>query len=343
MPTYGDEILQVLPLKKDKTLLGYHKRMESLFSDYCLVCDELLKTNSKHHAILSGFTNELYKNVGFPNRFSEMGLYLGNYRKTPFGVHVDSCGVFSFPVMGTKKFRLWTDSFVKKNPQLNRAFKYDKYKKSSQLIQANPGDMAYWPSSAWHIAESEGSFSATWSLGVWVDKPHSESFMQSLDPLIKSKLGSDGLSTVTSFEILHDSDGQVRKLPRAHENSIKLIQSMSNAEIKEALLKSWMLHISKQGFKNSPVTNPNKVTMTKVKLRHLNSPILWQHGLIDEKKIYFCFNGSIAETSQNSQLLRLIKDLNAGKSCTLKDYLISKHKSADMIILNTLRLAGAFD
>ncbi len=45
MPTYGDEILQVLPLKKDKTLLGYHMRMESLFSDYCLVCDELLKTN----------------------------------------------------------------------------------------------------------------------------------------------------------------------------------------------------------------------------------------------------------------------------------------------------------
>ncbi|MGZ3791989.1 MAG: JmjC domain-containing protein, partial [Bdellovibrio sp.] len=88
----AEDVLQVLPVKKDKSLLGYHARMKALFSDYCLVCDELLKVNLKKQHLLTEFTDELYRHVGFPNRFSEMGLYLGNYRKTPFGVHVDSCG-----------------------------------------------------------------------------------------------------------------------------------------------------------------------------------------------------------------------------------------------------------
>ncbi|MBO9666314.1 MAG: RNA methylase, partial [Bdellovibrio sp.] len=174
------DVLQVLPEKKDRSLQGYHARMEKLFPDYCLVCDELLTVNLNKQHLLTHFTNSLYHHIGFPNRFTEMGLYLGNYRKTPFGVHVDSCGVFSFPVAGTKSFRLWTPAFVKKNPALDRAFNYDKYKKASELLQAGPGDMTYWPSSAWHIAESDGSFSATWSLGVWVDQPHKNVFSESL-------------------------------------------------------------------------------------------------------------------------------------------------------------------
>ena len=46
---YEQDVLQFLPVRKDKTLLGYHARMEALFPDYCLVCDELLeaKTNKR--------------------------------------------------------------------------------------------------------------------------------------------------------------------------------------------------------------------------------------------------------------------------------------------------------
>ena len=109
-----EDVLQVLPEKSDKSLLGYHQRMEAEFSDYCLVCDELLQVNLKKQHLLTDFTDELYRHVGFPNRFSEMGLYLGNYRQTPFGVHVDSCGVFSFPVAGTKNFRLWPAGYGEK-------------------------------------------------------------------------------------------------------------------------------------------------------------------------------------------------------------------------------------
>lgn len=163
------ETMYVLPKRSDKSFAGYHERMERVYQDYCLVCDDLLNVKDKKSPVAK-FTREIYKHVGLSKQFAEMGLYLGNYRKTPFGVHVDPCGVLSFPVRGIKKFRTWTSSYARKNPDLEQSFRYAKHKPSSKLLVAKPGDMAYWPSSAWHIAESNGSFSATWSLGIWLDR-----------------------------------------------------------------------------------------------------------------------------------------------------------------------------
>ena len=265
----AEDVLQVLPEKSDKSLQGYHKRMKALFPDYCLVCDELLQVNLKKQHLLTEFTDQLYSHVGFPNRFSEMGLYLGNYRKTPFGVHVDSCGVFSFPVAGVKRFRIWKPEYVKKNPALDRAFKYDKHKQDSLLLEAVPGDMTYWPSSAWHIAESDGSFSATWSLGVWVDQPHKDVFCDALKDLLNEKLGEAGTSVTTKFKKLHNSDGKVSALPDIYNDSIKSLMSLSALELQETFLKSWMKHISLQGFKTVPQASIKITAKSRIKLRKI--------------------------------------------------------------------------
>jgi hypothetical protein len=339
---YDEDVLQVLPVKKDKNLLGYHARMKAMFSDYCLVCDELLKSNLENQALLTDFTDELYRHVGFPNRFSEMGLYLGNYRKTPFGVHVDRCGVFSFPVAGVKKFRLWTSEYVKKNPGLDRAFEYAKYKKDSQLMEVGPGDMTYWPSSAWHIAESDGSFSATWSLGIWVDKPHRESVSESLKSLLNEKLGVSGTLATTSFKTLHETSGEVRELPTAYTQSIELLQNLTPSELQETFLKSWMVHISQQGFKNIPQLDFKLSLQSKIHLRNDRAPVLWQQGIANKNKFYFSFGGILVESSKSGGLLKMIKALNAGENCLVTDYLEGATKAADLKALQSLADAGAF-
>lgn len=339
---YDEDVLQVLPVKKDKNLLGYHARMKAIFSDYCLVCDELLKSNLENQALLTDFTDELYRHVGFPNRFSEMGLYLGNYRKTPFGVHVDRCGVFSFPVAGVKKFRLWTSDFVKKNPALDRAFEYSKYKKDSQLMEVGPGDMTYWPSSAWHIAESDGSFSATWSLGVWVDKPHHESFSESLKGLLAEKSGARGALATTSFKTLHEATGEVRELPAAYVQSIELLQSISVSDLQETFLKSWMIHISQQGFKNIPQVDFKLDLKSKIQLRNDRAPVLWQQGISNKTQFYFSFGGMLVESSKSGGLLKLIQTLNSGKTCLVAEYLNGSSKTSDFKALQILADAGAF-
>lgn len=338
----AEDVLQVLPIKQDKNLLGYHKRMNELFSDYCLVCDELLKINSDKQKLLNEFTSELYKNVGFPNRFSEMGLYLGNYRKTPFGVHVDNCGVFSFPVVGVKKFRLWTSAFVKNNPELDRAFDYQKYKKKSQIISIRPGDMSYWPSSAWHIAESDGSFSATWSLGVWVDKTHQQIVSENLNTLLNKKLNQYGQTKTTSFKTLHTRTGEVKELPQDYLRSLQILKKITTKELKETFLKSWMTHISSQGFKNIPQTNKKISLHSKIQLMHPQAKILWQKAASKKLVVYVCFGGVLLEVKKASNLLRLIKDVNKGLSCRVGDYLSGATQKQDLLNLQKIINTGVF-
>jgi hypothetical protein len=245
------EVLQFLPLKSDKTLSGYNTRMEKDFSDYCLVCDELLQTSQKNWGKLHQFTSQLYSYVGFPNRFAELGLYLGNYRKTPFGVHVDGCGVFSFPVIGEKTFRIWKPSFAEKNPSLNRAKNYNRFKRNSITMKAYPGDMTYWPSSAWHIAESDGSFNATWSIGVWVDRKHVNNVEMALNPILTSKLGVYGDDTVTK-EVSQNTlknGGEVSSLPKNYLHSIAAIRNISKDELHDTFMQAWLKLLSMHGFK----------------------------------------------------------------------------------------------
>ncbi len=113
------EAIEHLPVAKDLSLEGYNRRISAEFCDYGLVCDELMQVlpsgDAKREA-LGEFVRGLYEFTGIPNRFAEMGLYLGNYKRTPFGVHIDPCSVFSIPVIGEKTFRLWDPAFVKKIP-----------------------------------------------------------------------------------------------------------------------------------------------------------------------------------------------------------------------------------
>ncbi len=339
---HESEMLSLLPRQSDKSLQGYHQRMNEMFADYCLVCDELLRVNLKKQALLSAFTGELYRHVGFPNRFAEMGLYLGNYRKTPFGVHVDECGVFSFPVVGTKRFRLWKPSFVQKNPALVRAFNYAKYKASSQLLEAKPGDMTYWPSSSWHIAESDGSFTATWSLGVWVNRTHREMVQESVAELLSTRLGSAADATMTPLCDQPSKDGEIRELPKLAERSLAILQGLRPEDFKSALLKSWMVHLSKEGFKTPPQFGRQPKITSKTRLQRGPSPLLWIFDA-DTSILSVSFAGTCVQFSQAPQaVLKLIKVLNAGESCQTDRFLKGRGLEKNLKGLQILADAGAF-
>ncbi len=334
---FDDIVLQILPLKKDKTLQGYHQRMEKVFEDYCLVCDELLQVSQNCFRKLRKFTEIIFEHVGFPNRFAEMGLYLGNYRQTPFGVHVDGCGVFSFPVVGQKTFRLWSADFAAQNPSLNRAHEYSRFKKHSEIMVAKSGDMTYWPSSAWHIAESNGSFSATWSLGIWVDRTHQENVIEAVGPVLKRLLGKSGSATTIHITETQ-KDGQ-KHLPENYLKSISVLKNISDKQWHDILLKSWLALHSKNGFKNGPKikASQNLTLASRIKIQEGNL-IQWAQ-LKTESKTVFAFQGILVEAKKNKDLLSIIKNLNSGKECLISDFLSKK----DFILINELHKAGAFE
>lgn len=310
---YAEDALRLLPLRKDQALAGYHSRMSREFSDYCLVCDELLQVSQAKWDLLGTFMQGLYRHVGIPTRYAEIGLYLGNYRRTPFGVHVDGCGVLSIPVVGKKKFRLWAPEFAEKHPGLQDAFTYETYKKKSQVLVAKPGDITYWPSTYWHIAESDGSFSATWSLGVWMDRPFSEALFETIQPLLERKLGPDADARSIPFRKFHGKDGRIERLPDILDRSVKLLAGLSKGELHDTLLRYWLEVASKRGFKNAPV--PGKRTRLQVGDRvrgKPQNPILW--ASLAGGGACVAANGTLVDIS-DSRNIKMIEALNSGGTC----------------------------
>jgi hypothetical protein len=305
---FESEVIRHLPKKNDLNLAGYHERMSSQYDDYCLVCDELLQINNDRQESLEDFTSLLFRYVGLPNRFAEMGLYLGNYRKTPFGVHEDACGVFSFPVVGKKKFRIWKPNYVKKNPDLVRAFTYAKHKSASQVLEAKVGDMTYWPSSAWHIAESDGAFSATWSLGVWVDRKQSDVVSEVMSELIRRALGSSGDSRMTSSRI--SAAGEVSSLPQNYLQSIAALDALSSAQIRSTFREQWLRHLSMRGLKTHPTSDLAIRANSILRLRSAKRPIQW---IRDGATVIYAFNGRTFRSSSKT-LLKFVTGVNAGQT-----------------------------
>jgi len=315
-PQYFEDVLRYLPVPRDRSLTGYHRRMSQQFKDYCLVCDELLQVSQEKWDLLGNFMLDLYQEVGFPNRYAEIGLYLGNYRKTPFGVHVDGCGVFSFPVVGTKRFRLWDPRIVKKHPDLEESHHYAPYKKQSQLLQANPGDMTYWPSSYWHIAESNGSFSATWSLGVWVNEPFQETLAEMLKPFLPKMLSKDADHRMVTFRQIHDGTGRIHQLPELFERSIAILSALPERELKDLALKFWLARTSKKGFKNPPLLPPEERLTPKDQVRAKSEhPILWAQ--LSQGLLCLAVNGKLIELPESKAVSKLIQDLNSGRAFAL--------------------------
>jgi ribosomal protein L16 Arg81 hydroxylase len=313
---YVEEIIELLPVEKDRSLLGYHRRMQEMFSDYCLVCDELLQVSREKWPVIANFTNAIYQHVGYPNRFAEIGLYLGNYKKTPFGVHVDGCGVFSIPVIGTKTFRLWAPNFVEKHPSLKESHRYSSFKKNSTLLSAVPGDIVYWPSPYWHVAESEGEFSATWSLGVWVDKPLAKIISETLEPLLTARLESD--ADLRSIEFSPDAltGGELIELPPALRRSWAAIQKLNEAQWQEALRRFWSHKLSTQGFKNPPRPGDFDKMNPHRPFKLVSGSLIHWTKLLNgsfEISVY----GKSFQIKKHSRLTDILKRLNDGKTITL--------------------------
>ncbi len=287
----------------------------------------------------------LYREVGLPNRFAEIGLYLGNYRKTPFGVHVDGCGVFSFPIVGAKRFRIWKPSYAAKHPSLERSFHYAKHKAASKTLDAKVGDMTYWPSSAWHIAESNGSFSATWSLGVWVDQTHLSDVTKIVSDVIARHRHPLSMSGTTRFDGLNLASGEVRSLPKAYLDSLETLRKLSPANMRAEFMKAWLMHTSKQGLKPSPgnsrVSTDRKRAV--IALRDSNSHVRWIFSK-DDRCYYYSYNGVLTEGSTSKKFLKLIRALNNGAMFSKEQ--ATKIRSAlpahDRMALRMLSDAGAF-
>lgn len=85
--------------------------------------------------------------------------FFGTYRATPFGIHRDPAGVFSYTLMGRRTYYTWPmDAFEPDHPDL---FTPDpdvlaRHLDRAEKFEVEAGQALYWPSNRWHLVASSG-------------------------------------------------------------------------------------------------------------------------------------------------------------------------------------------
>ncbi|MGZ3687348.1 MAG: hypothetical protein ACXWP5_06980 [Bdellovibrionota bacterium] len=92
-------------------------------------------------------------------------LFIGNYKKTPIGVHRDRCDIFCFLIRGEKSIRTWPAEAISA-PAYSKMMDYEDRLPASTLFRGKAGDVIFWPASYWHIGEGSGDFHISISLSI---------------------------------------------------------------------------------------------------------------------------------------------------------------------------------
>ncbi len=159
----------LLPQAGDRHFFGYHARLTREFgvADYCLIVPDWHAHAPSLLEPLLDSVAALTQRVGISSARMDTQLFVGDYRTTPFGAHADPTSSFHVPVVGTKRMRVWSGASARAEGLVAGQLEYRDQSASSRVLEAQVGEAMYWPSHAWHVAESDGGLNVTWGLGYW--------------------------------------------------------------------------------------------------------------------------------------------------------------------------------
>jgi Cupin superfamily protein len=192
------------PRAEDGGFAGYHQRVTAELAraggdgHYGLIVNNPELISPELYRWARAFVAPLYRRAGMNNSGNYLAMFIGNYLRTPFGVHWDPESVFSVPVVGRKAMRTWPS----RAPELEGIRHKRAYPEAgSQRMEAEPGGVLYWPSDAWHIAESEGELSVSVAVSLTHRYPAQGDPIAAMVPLAAGAKGERGLSELVRSSV----------------------------------------------------------------------------------------------------------------------------------------------
>jgi hypothetical protein len=155
---------------EDGSVRGYAERLKrELGSDeVACVLGRYDRSSEPVWLALTHVLHELFSRLGASALEADPAAFFGCYRKTSFGVHKDDGDVLTFVLEGKKRFLLWPYEYLadqmgavgcEHRTVAGYGGDFEAIRADAIVLEGEPGDMLYWPSSFWHVAESEGDFS----------------------------------------------------------------------------------------------------------------------------------------------------------------------------------------
>ncbi len=169
-----------LPTAEDVDLAGFEARLRAERSgpDTGMVIGEFARLTPALWGRAMDFLRGLYTALGaMPPGGAHAEVFFGDYARSFFGLHKDRLETFTFIVRGRKRFLLWPYEALADQPGVLadrplHAFNFDDIDLSALrpgacILEGGPGDVLFWPASAWHVAEEAApGFVTTLTLAV---------------------------------------------------------------------------------------------------------------------------------------------------------------------------------
>lgn len=302
------DVGQYLPTQADGSSAGYAERMTAKLEGrrFGLVVEDVQAHDAALWQRLRDFLRGLYAHTGLPGDAAKATVFLGNYDRTPFGLHRGNSGNFMFVVDGEKRMRTWPDAFFRGKEDLTHRLAYEHYNADSIVMDAEPGDVIYWPSDYWHIGESvDGGLSSAVSLALFMSPRSSADMVAHAARLVDRQRASSMPAAGSADNSMSSIDDEVERRVAA------LRVACDDPRFARAARVSAMNRVTAYGFERSPAPLADVVLAPHAVVRcDANASLLWAHAEGDE--IICSANGSAFGISASPKIIALLDRMNGG-------------------------------
>jgi len=336
------------PRAQDQSLAGFFTRVRQQIGDLPIGLN-IHKLERSRPELWFKFREFVYRlnriTRELPSGRWDIDTFLGTYRTSPLGIHRDNASVFAIGVLGHRTYYTWPADYFK--PEESALTKLDTTSIQAHLDQAiimelEPGDLVYWPSSNWHFVASDGLPSAVISVSAYFGKNLSEIIGNQIRGIIAEQLAEKDFNRVyTLNEELTDPPQQLTSALQLAEKAVK------NGHIGDVLERFWLTMCSADGLQPVPPDESARLELHDIISADPRFPILWKQTATDT--LWIAANGrSFAATHASSEvIIEMLTRLNTGQMAVVEQ-LLTKYAqgniSAEVIMgtLNSLHRFRAF-
>lgn len=188
-----------LPDPADVSLDGYLRRVRQVPGDdgFGVMVNQFQSTDDVIWNRVTRFLGGLQRAVGAAIGGSHLDLFVVNQRCGFIGVHKDSQDVFTTVVSGRKRMLLWPFERLRDRTGQGELLRLrgwklgqicdDALRVEAIVLDAEPGDIMYWPADYWHNSEADGEPVVTMALGVVRTADPSRFAQMATDALVRQQ------------------------------------------------------------------------------------------------------------------------------------------------------------
>jgi len=323
-----------LPRAKDRSFEGYLARLKRAgeAGELAILVNEFQQELGWiFYDRLRQFLQGLYEITGVPPS-GEVDLFLGNYRHTARGLHRDEADVFCFVVDGKKKFRLWPGKAFRSSSLRYGPVPYGNYLKGSVCLEGGPGDILYWPSSYWHVAESDGRLVSSLTLALYYGYSIFIALSKNIGEWYR-EIGGDERDPIGSLPF------SKLQVPPELASTAQRVEGRPG-RLTERLMRSWMERITSYGLRRIPRAGGGAAVRMRGRVRaNPLSPILhWKFN----GNLVIAANGRSIEVGYDREIVRMLDSVSCGTVCEVADLLRAGSRKSERLPRQGIRRALKF-